>query len=90
MADIKFGLAQANNPTPANLNLWVRVFTVTVSVFLAWISTANIVGPHTKDVLTQILGLALALANGLAPLFGVEVVGKIAAKDVASVETGNL
>lgn len=90
MADVKFGTDQIGNPTPANLNLWVRVFTVTVSVFLAWISTANIVGPHTKDVLTQILGLALALANGLAPLFGVEIVGKVPAKDVAAIETKNL
>jgi hypothetical protein len=86
MAGIKFNFAQIKNPTPSSVNLWVRVFTVAVAIFLGWISTANIVGPNTKDVLTQILGLALALANGLAPLFGVEVSGPIPSKDVTAVD----
>ena len=88
MADVKFGADQINNPTPSNINFWVRLFTVVTAIFLGWISTANIVGPHTKDVLTQILGLALALSNGLAPLFGVEVSGNVPAKDVTAVDTG--
>lgn len=87
MADVKFGTAQISKPTPANINLAVRIFTVTASIFMAWMATANIVGPHTKDILNQILGLLLGLANGLAPLFGVQVTGNIPAKDVTAVET---
>jgi hypothetical protein len=86
-AAVKFGFAQTTNPTPSGINLWVRIFTVATSIFLAWISTANIVGPHSKDVLTQILGLALGLANGLAPLFGVQVSGEVPAKEVSAIDT---
>lgn len=87
MADVKFGPEQISKPTPANINLIVRIFTVAGAIFMAWIATANIVGPHTKDVLNQILGLLLGLANGLAPLFGVQVTGNIPAKDVTAIDT---
>lgn len=87
MADVKFGTAQISNPTPSRINLWVRVFTVTVAIFMGWMATASVMGPQTKDLLTQVLGLALALSNGLAPLFGVEVSGRVPADQVTAVDT---
>ena len=90
MGKVKFGTNQIDNPTPSAVNLWVRVFTVAAGIFLAWMSTANVMGENTKDIVGQILGLALLLANGLAPLFGIELSGRIPAKDVTAVDTTNV
>lgn len=87
MAQVKFGTAQIDNPTPSSVNLWVRVFTVAAATFLAWMSTANIIGPNTKDIVTQVLGLLLLMTNGLAPLFGVQLSGNVPAKDVSAIDT---
>jgi uncharacterized membrane protein len=88
MADIKFGTNQLSNPTPANINKWVRVITIAIGVFMAWMATANLVGPNTKDILNQVLGLFLGLINSLAPLFGVELSSnQVPAKDVAAIDT---
>lgn len=87
MTQVKFGADQVSNPTPANINKWVRVFTVAGGIFMAWMATASVMGPNTKDIINQVLGLALGLANGLAPLFGVEVSGKIPAAEVTAIDT---
>lgn len=88
MAEIKFGWRQIINPTPAILNRGVRVATVIIAIFMAWMATASIVGPNTKNIWTQILGLILALINGIAPLFGIPLKDEpVPAKDVASVES---
>lgn len=88
MAEVKFGTKQLNNPTPSNINLWVRVFTITAAVFLGWMATASVMGPNTKDIITQVLGLALGLVNGLAPLFGVDINSKsVPADQVTAIDT---
>lgn len=81
--------ASINSPTPAGVVLWVRVFTVAGSAFLGWMATASVMGPDTKDIVTQILGLALLLANVLSPLFGVDLQGRqsVPAEDVTTIET---
>jgi hypothetical protein len=73
MADIKFGTGQVNNPTPSGINKWVRVFTVVAGAFIAWMATTNLMGPITKTEVAGIVGLAMGIVNGLAPLFGVDV-----------------
>jgi len=73
---IKFGASQVSNPTPSRINLWVRVYTVTAGIFLGWMPTTNLIGPITAGHLSGIIGLTLLLANGLAPLFGIELNGK--------------
>lgn len=87
---IKFGISQASNPTPSNINLWVRVFTVAAAIFMAWLATANVVGPNTKDLINQILGLLLTLTNGLAPLFGIQLTNgeskKVSVEDVSAMD----
>lgn len=85
MNEIKFGAGQVKNPTPSKVNFWVRVYTVTSCAFLGWMATANIMGPNTKDLLTQILGLANILVVALSPLFGVEVSGRVKAEDVTAI-----
>lgn len=87
MADIKFGPDQIKKPTPSQLNAWVRGFTVIGGIFMAWMATASIMGPHTKDIVNQVLGLLMGIANGVAPLFGVQVSGTVSAKDVTAIDT---
>jgi len=72
---IKFGTSQVSNPTPSNINLWVRVYTVVAGVFLGWMVTSPLIGPHTQNTISSILGLSLALVNGIAPLFGIDISG---------------
>lgn len=73
MAEVKFGTKQMSNPTPAGINLWVRVFTIVGGIFIGWMQTTNLIGPLTQGAISSILGLLLAIANGLAPLFGVDL-----------------
>lgn len=88
MAEVKFGTGQISNPTPANINLWVRVFTVAAGVFMGWMATTNLMGPNTKDIINSILGLLIGLVNGLAPLFGVDITTKSVPTDkVTAIET---
>lgn len=88
MADVKFGIPQIKNPTPSTLNLWVRIITVVVAVFMAWMATASVMGPNTKDIINQICGLLLGLINGLAPLFGVETTSRyVPADQVTAMDT---
>lgn len=88
MADIKFSAKQLNNPTPAGLNRWVRVFTVVVAALIAWMPTNNVVPHNVQDVLTPILALLMTIANGIAPFFGVELNGStVPSGDVTSIET---
>ena len=88
MAQIKFGTSQVVNPTPSNINLWVRVFTVAAGVFMGWMATADLIGPRTEDVINSILGLLIGLVNGLAPLFGVDISSRTVPRDkVTAIDT---
>ena len=71
MADIKFGTSQINKPTPAGVNLGVRIFTITGGIFLGWMQTTPLINVHSQATISSILGLLLAITNGIAPLFGV-------------------
>lgn len=89
MATVKFGVKSISKPTPSSINLWVRVYTVTAGIFLAWMITTNLIGPNTQNVISSIIGLTLGLVNGLAPLFGVQVSGKdvVDVEDVSAMDT---
>lgn len=88
MSNVKFGINQITLPTPASVNRWVRVLTITIAIFMAWMATASLIGPHSKDILNQILGLIMALLNGLAPLFGVQLTtNTVPSNEVAAIET---
>lgn len=86
MRKVLFGINQIHKPTPAHINRAVRVFTVSAAIFLAWMSTSSLIGPNSKDIINQLLGLALGLTNGLAPMFGVQLTGNIPVDEVKSVE----
>lgn len=85
MATIKFGAKQIANPTPASVNVWVRVFTIVAGIFMGWMQTNDIIPAHAQGVISAILGLFLAIINGVAPLFGVPITGKVDAEDVAAI-----
>ncbi len=73
MANVTFGVPSISKPTPAGINLWVRVITITIGVFLAWMLTNNIIPEHAQDVIGAVLGGLLTLINSLAPLFGIDI-----------------
>lgn len=75
MADIKFGTSQIKNPTPSRINMLVRVFNVVSGVFMGWMMTVpnGMIGNKTQGYVSSILGLSIALVNGVAPLFGIEL-----------------
>ncbi len=91
MANIKFGIPQIKLPTPASINLCVRVFTVSAGIFMLWMQTNNLISASVQGVISSILGLLLALVNGLAPLFGVQVSGgSIPTGDVTAVKEDSM
>lgn len=69
---MRFGRKQLSNPTPASINFWIRVYTVVAGVFMGWMQTAVFIGPKTQALMSSILGLTIALGNGVAPFFGVK------------------
>lgn len=73
MANVTFGTSSINKPTPSGLNTGVRAATIVIGIFLAWMNTNNLIPEATQNVLNSIGGLILALINGLAPLFGINV-----------------
>lgn len=71
---MKFGRRQINKPTPASINFWVRVWTVTAGVLLTSMESIPFhISPTTESTTKWFLGLTVTLANGLAPLFGAEI-----------------
>ncbi len=89
MANISFGIPSINKPTPASLNRWVRTLTVVIGIFLAWMNTNTLISDHLQSVFNSIGGLLLALINGLAPLWGINVSAEtdVPVTDIKSMET---
>jgi F0F1-type ATP synthase assembly protein I len=73
MPEVSFGVNQIKNPTPSSLNTIVRIVTVICGVLLGWMQTAPFIPSPLQGIISSILGLIIALANGLAPLVGVNV-----------------
>lgn len=72
---MKFGRKQISNPTPAAINFWVRVWTVAAGILLTSMESLpfHSVSGTFESTMKWFLGLTIALGNGLAPLFGVEI-----------------
>lgn len=88
MAKIQFNRAQLSNPTPAGLNRSIRIATIVLTIVMAWMPTNNIVPHHVQDILTPVFALLLAIANGIAPFFGVEINSKtVPIEDVTAMES---
>lgn len=85
-----FGFKQISNPTPAFINRWVRVLTVVIGTFLLWMPSApaGLFSQGLQDALVSIGGFVMALINGLAPLFGVEISSSVVPTEkVTSIDT---
>lgn len=80
---MKFGRSQINNPTPASINFWVRVWTVAGGIILTGMESFpfHTVSGMVESTVKWFLGLTIALANGLAPLFGAEINSKTVSVD---------
>ncbi len=89
MANVSFGTAASiKAPTPSGINLWVRVITITIGVFLAWMLTNDIIPADIQKNIGAVLGGVLTLINSLAPLFGIDVnpASKVDADKVTAME----
>lgn len=91
MADVKFGTSQLKNPTPSKVNLIVRIFNVVSGIFLGWMMTTpnGMIGTKSQAYISSILGLLIALVNGLAPLFGIELDRKTVPADQVTAMDGS-
>lgn len=89
MGAVKFGFTHLNRPTPAGLNRTVRVITVVLGIFLAWMNTDNLIPETAQHIINSLGGLVLGIINGIAPLFGIEIAPneEVPAKDVTAMET---
>lgn len=90
MANVTFGTGSIGKPTPSGINLWVRVATITIGIFLLWMPSApsGWFSSATQDGITSLLGLITLMINGLAPLFGIDVPtsGKVPAEEVSAMD----
>ncbi len=88
MATVGFGFGHISLPTPASITTAVRVITVFLAIFVSWMSTNDLIGEHAQSVISAISGLAIALINAIAPLFGIHVSPdtQVPVKDVQSME----
>lgn len=88
MADISFGRKQLRNPTPANVGSIIAVFTIIAGIILGWIGTAQFIPAGLSSTIQSILGLLIAIANGVKPFFGVETTQqKVNIEDVTAMES---
>ena len=88
---VKFGRKQLKNPTPANVGATINVITVIVGIVIGWLGTVTwIPAPYLGPTLS-ILGLILAILNGIKPFFGVEILSKTVSTDnVTAIETNEI
>lgn len=73
MANVTFGVPSISKPTPAGINKWVRVATVVIGIFLGWMNTNDLIPENSQDIINSLGGLILAIINGVAPLFGINL-----------------
>ena len=73
MANVTFGVPSISKPTPAGINKWVRVATVVIGIFLGWMNTNDLIPETSQDIINSLGGLILAIINGVAPLFGINL-----------------
>ena len=90
MGTIKFGKSQLSNPTPSNINLWVRVYTAVAGCVVAWLPTSGFIPDKITVVVASILGLTITISNIVAPFFGITFTqDSIQAKDVTAADSNS-
>ncbi len=89
MGSVKFGFTHLNKPTPAGITRSVRVITVILGIFLAWMNTDNLIPETAQHVINSLGGLILGIINGVAPLFSIDIASTatVPAGQVTSMET---
>lgn len=88
MTDIKFGVRQLKNPTPASFERFVKIFVGITGLILAWIPTNNLIPHGAQDILTPITNLVNSILLFLLPYVGVKVdSATVPTEDVNVIET---
>lgn len=73
MSNVVFNWGARKMPTPASINLMARGTAIFGSVLITGINTAPFPISHSfREYSTWFISIAIGLANGLAPLFGVQ------------------
>lgn len=86
---VKFGRRQINKPTPSSIAFWVKAYTIIAGVFtVSMESFPAELSAKAESWIHWLLGFTIAGANGLLPLFGVDVKQKdVPLEDVKEMET---
>ncbi len=89
MGQVKFGFSHLSKPTPAGITRTVRIVTVVLGIFLAWMNTDTLIPEHYQHAINSLGGLVLGIINGVAPLFSIDISSTTAvpAGQVTSMET---
>lgn len=72
MKTTRFGRSQLKNPTPAGLSSVIAVFTVIAGIIITWLGTIDFIKESIVTIIVSVLGLLVAIGNGVKPFFGVE------------------
>lgn len=87
MPNYSFGRKQIGKPTPASVGFKILVISIVAPIIQVWLGTAAYIPNHVSNIIVSILALIIALANGLKPLFGVDVPeSSVPTEDVKEVE----
>lgn len=83
----RFGRRQIGKPTPASIGFKIMVISVVAPIIQVWMGTAAYIPNSWSNIIISVLALIIALANGLKPLFGVDVPAKsVPTQDVKEME----
>lgn len=86
--EVKFGLAQLTNPTPATVARIAKVYVTLGGLFLGYLPNFTFIADSKAKVISQIIGFTIAAVISLAQMFGVQINNEsVPAKDVTAIET---
>ncbi len=88
MGQVKFGMAQLDNPTPSNRSKPIDMFCAVAGVLIAWTTTAGFIPSEVSNVIASILGLLIGVGQAIKPFFGVVTrQQEVPSEDVSTMDT---
>lgn len=87
----RFGLKQINKPTPAIINLRMRIIVIVGNSIMGWMPTAPFIPNNIQNIITPIMSLGVIIFTAISPLYGVELDRKtVPVESVAAVKEETL
>lgn len=71
-------------PTPSGLMFWTDVYMAVAGQFIGWIKSTELIGHHTGDVISEILGQTLMYVIIGRKFFGINTTEKTVSIDKVS------